>query len=176
MLAKEANVLLTAVGTQELFHCVAIMTYIEAPDAYDGPGPCLFLAGGISGTHDWQTELVSLLADLPLVLLNPRRRNFPMDDPSAAQAQIEWEFRYLRRATAVLFWFPPETLCPIALFELGERIAEPKQTLFVGTHPDYKRRLDVEIQLKLARPEVAVASGVAALAEQIREWFVRSRA
>ena len=152
------------------------MTYIEAPNAYDGPGPSVFLAGGISGTHDWQVELVALLADLPLVLLNPRRRNFPMDDPSAARAQIEWEFRYLRRATAVLFWFPPETLCPIALFELGGRIAEPKQALFVGAHLDYKRRLDIQIQLMLARPEVALLADIPALAEQVRAWAVRSSA
>lgn len=152
------------------------MTYIEAPDEYNGPGPSVFLAGGISGTHDWQTELVSLLTDLPLVLLNPRRRNFPMDDPSAAEGQIAWEFRHLRRATGVVFWFPPETLCPIALFELGGRIAEPKQALFVGTHPDYQRRLDVQIQLKLARSEVTLASDIPALAEQVRAWAARSRA
>ena len=146
------------------------MTYVEALDEYDGAGPGLFLAGGISGTHDWQAELVALVAELPLVLLNPRRRNFPMDDPSAARTQIEWEFRHLRRATAVLFWFPPETLCPIALFELGGRVAERKQPLFVGTHPNYQRRVDVEIQLALARPEVKVVSDVPALAEQVRTW------
>ena len=151
------------------------MNYIEAPDEYDGPGPSVFLAGGISGTHDWQTELVALLADQPLALLNPRRRNFPIDDPSAAEGQIAWEFRHLRRATAVAFWFPPETLCPIALFELGGRIAESKQALFVGTHPDYKRRLDIEIQLKLARPEIAVVTDIATLAGQIRVWAVRSQ-
>jgi hypothetical protein len=104
-------------------------TYVEAPTEYDGPGPSLFLAGGISGTHDWQAEVVERLADLPLVLLNPRRRNFPMDGPSAAEGQIAWEFRHLRRATAVLFWFPPETLCPIALFELGGRTMVREQPL-----------------------------------------------
>lgn len=150
------------------------MTYIEAPDEYEGAGRSLFLAGGISGTHDWQMELVALLAGMPLVFLNPRRRNFPMDDSSAAEGQIAWEFRHLRLATAVAFWFPPETLCPIALFELGGRIAEPNQALFVGTHPDYKRRLDVQIQLKLARPKVTLASDIPALAEQIRDWAVRS--
>src|SRR5437868_1246199 len=118
------------------------MTYIEALTEFDGPGPSVFLAGGISGTFDWQADVVARLADLPLVLLNPRRRNFPMDDPSAAHAQIEWEFRHLQRATAVLFWFPPETLCPIALYELGSRAATT-QPLFVGTHPDYQRKLDV---------------------------------
>ena len=148
------------------------MTHIEAPDEYDSPGPSVFLAGGISGTHDWQAELVALLADVPLVLLNPRRRDYPWHDPAAAEEQIRWEFRHLRRARAVLFWFPPETLCPIALFELGGRIAEPKQALFVGTHPDYKRRLDVQIQLKLARPEVTVVSDIPTLAEQVRAWAV----
>lgn len=145
-------------------------TYVEAPAEYDGPGPSLFLAGGITGTFDWQADLVARLADLPLALLNPRRRNFPMDDPAAAGAQIAWEYRHLRRAAAVLFWFPPETLCPIALFELGGRTQVCAQALFVGTHPDYQRRRDVEIQLGLARPEVAVVSDPAALADQVRAW------
>ncbi len=149
------------------------MTYIEALTEYDGPGPSLFLAGGITGTFDWQADVVARLADLPLAILNPRRKNFPIDDPNAAPAQIEWEFRHIRRATAVLFWFPPETLCPIALYELGGRALVREQPLFVGTHPDFQRRLDVEVQLRLARPEVAVVSDTAALAEQVRDWFLR---
>ena len=147
------------------------MRYVEALTEYDGAEPSVFLAGGISGTFDWQADVIARLADLPLVLLNPRRRDFPMGDPAAAPAQIEWEFRHIRRATAVLFWFPPETLCPIALYELGGRALVREQPLFVGTHPDYKRRLDVEVQLKLARPEVAVVSDTAALAGQVRDWF-----
>jgi REP element-mobilizing transposase RayT len=146
-------------------------TYIEALTEYDGPGPSLFLAGGISGTFDWQADVVARLAELPLVLLNPRRRDFPINDPTAAPAQIEWEFHHLRRATAVLFWFPSETLCPIALYELGGRALVREQPLFVGTHPDYARRLDVEMQLKLARPEVAVVSDTEALAAQVRFWL-----
>jgi hypothetical protein len=149
------------------------MTYIEALTEYDGTETSLFLAGGISGTVDWQADVVARLADLPLVILNPRRKNFPIDDPSAGPTQIEWEFRHLRRATAVLFWFPHETLCPIALYELGGRALVREQPLFVGTHPDYQRRLDVEVQMKLARPEVRVVSDTAALAKQVREWFVR---
>lgn len=150
-------------------------TYIEALAEYDGPGPSLFLAGGISGTFDWQADVVARLTDLPLVLLNPRRRNFPIDDPTAAHTQIEWEFRHLRRATAVLFWFPPETLCPIALYELGGRALVREQPLFVGTHPDYARRLDVEVQLKLARPEVLVASDTSTLARHVRDWWNTTR-
>ena len=148
------------------------MRYIEALTEYDGAGPSVFLAGGISGAVDWQADVVSRLADLPLVILNPRRENFPIDDPAAAPAQIEWEFRHIRRATAVLFWFPHETLCPIALYELGGRALVREQPLFVGTHPDYQRRLDVEVQLRLARPEVRVVSDLSALAEQVREWII----
>ncbi len=149
------------------------MTYIEALTEYDGAGPSLFLAGGITGTFDWQADVVTRLAELPLVVLNPRRQNFPIHDPAAGPTQIEWEFRHLRRATAVLFWFPCETLCPIALYELGGRALVREQALFVGTHPDYQRRLDVEVQLKLARPEVVVVSDTTALADQVREWYLR---
>ena len=56
----------------------------------------------------------------------------------------------------MLFWFPAETICPIALFELGGRLLVREQPLFVGTNPNYQRRLDVEVQLRLARPEVAL--------------------
>ena len=109
-----------------------MIRYIEAPAEFTGTEPSLFLAGGITGTFDWQTEIVRLLNVTALAVLNPRRRNFPIDDSTAAQSQIEWEFRHLRRATAVLFWFPSETLCPIALYELGGRAATG-QPLFVET-------------------------------------------
>ncbi len=145
-------------------------TVIEAPTEYDGPGPSLFLAGGISGTSDWQTLVIASLEKLPLVLLNPRRKDYPWHEPAAASAQIEWEFRHLRRATAVLFWFPPETLCPIALFELGGRVMVPGQPLFVGTDPGYARTLDVEIQLRLARPEVRLVTDIRELVGQVADW------
>ncbi len=145
-------------------------TIIEAPTEYDGPGPSLFLAGGISGTVDWQALVIKSLEKLPLVILNPRRKNYPWNEPDAAAAQIEWEFRHIRRATAVLFWFPPETLCPIALFELGGRVMAREQPLFVGTDPDYARKLDIEIQLGLARPEVQVVTRLGDLGKQVRVW------
>ncbi len=149
---------------------------VEAPEEYDGSGPSVFLAGGISGTLDWQTVVIDALADLPITILNPRRKNYPWNEPAAAAAQIEWEFRHLRRATAVLFWFPPETLCPIALFELGGRVLIREQALFVGTDPDYARKLDVEIQLRLARPEVKPVTRLSDLSQQVRDWFADPKA
>jgi hypothetical protein len=143
--------------------------YFEAPAEFTGDGPSLFLAGGITGCPDWQAQMVHLLADLPIAILNPRRPNFPMGDPSAGVQQIEWEHRHLHRASAVLFWFPGETLCPITLYELGAWSMTTKP-LFVGTHPDYARKLDVVIQTSLARPRAVVVNSLEGLAHQIKGW------
>src|SRR6476659_5132468 len=123
------------------------MTYVEAPTEFENAGDrrSVFLAGGITGCGDWQQQLAGQLRDTYLVVLNPRRKRFPIDDPSAAGEQIDWEFRHLRRATARAFWFPSATLCPIALYELGAWSMAPGP-LFVGVDPKYARRHDVETQ------------------------------
>jgi nucleoside 2-deoxyribosyltransferase-like protein len=146
------------------------MKYIEAPASYAPiPGErSLFLAGGISGCPDWQRTMVDLLADTALLLLNPRRADFPIHDPGAAEAQITWEYQHLRRAAAILFWFPCETLNPIVLYELGAWSMADKP-LFVGVHPRYQRRQDVEIQTRLARPDVPVALSLEDLATAVRQ-------
>ena len=146
------------------------MIYVEAPDEYDpAGGASLFLAGGITGCDGWQWRLAEMLSGLDLVVLNPRRRRFPIDDPSAAEEQIRWEFRHLRRATARLFWFPGATLCPIALYELGAWSKAPGP-LFVGADPAYARRQDVEIQTKLVRPDVRIRSSIEELADDVRRY------
>jgi hypothetical protein len=147
------------------------MQYVEALDEYEpGSLPAVFLAGGISGCPDWQREAVALLRDERVVLLNPRRAAFPIGDPEAGTKQIEWEYRHLRKADAVLFWFPRATLCPIALHELGAWSMTAKP-LFVGTHPDYPRRMDVDVQTRLARPDVSVVDNLTDLAERVRDWL-----
>ena len=149
------------------------MTVIEAPAEYAGSADSLFLAGGISNAENWQRAMISMLSDTDLVLLNPRRARFATDDPAAGEQQIRWEHRHIRRATAVAFWFPPQTLCPIALYELGSR-SEAGQTLFVGVDPGYRRRFDVIMQTRLARPEVEVMTSLEALAAQVRQHFSRT--
>jgi hypothetical protein len=145
--------------------------YIEAPevDLY-APRPWLFLAGGISGVEDWQTEAKNRLLmsndfippfqesvvhgltfDFGGTIFNPRRSTFDMSDTSIAEKQITWEFNHLKEADAILFWFQYETLQPIVLFELG-RWSYTDKPLFIGVHPDYPRKYDVEVQMKLARP------------------------
>jgi hypothetical protein len=75
----------------------------------------------------------------------------------------------LHRADAISFWFPCETLCPITLYELGAWSRQDKP-IFVGTHPDYKRRLDVQIQTELARPEIQVVHTLSGLANEVGLW------
>jgi hypothetical protein len=150
--------------------------YVEALEGYVPASlPAVFLAGGISACPDWQREVVYLLQGEPVALLNPRRSAFSVDEPRAAALQIEWEHRHLRLADAVLFWFPWETLCPIALYELGSW-SMTRKPLFVGVHPDYRRRLDVEIQTRLVRPDVSVVYRLSDLTEQIRQWLLAGAA
>jgi hypothetical protein len=68
----------------------------------------------------------------------------------------------------VAFWFPPQTLCPIALFELGA-CCGLQIPMIVGVHPDYMRRFDIEVQLELHRPDVLMVDRIELLAERIIE-------
>ena len=96
------------------------MKYIESPTYLSTKSDqTIFLSGGITGCPEWQLEIINLLKDFDIVLLNPRRKIFPIDDPNASDEQIKWEFDHLRKADAILFWFPRESICPIALYELG---------------------------------------------------------
>jgi hypothetical protein len=130
---------------------------VQAPQPYAGPGPVLFLAGGITDCPDWQTEAVELLRDTPgLTVLDPRRAAFDLADPAAAIEQITWEHTHLHRADVVLFWFAPGgSVQPITLYELGVHVTRGVP-LAVGADPGYPRRLDVEVQLALARPGLRV--------------------
>lgn len=145
------------------------MLYVEALDVLKAGvrGKSVFLAGGITNCPDWQQEMVELLGDTDLILFNPRRKDFPIGDPDAAMEQIKWEHDHLRVADMILFWFPCETLCPIVLYELGAWSMTSKK-IFVGVHPDYKRRPDVEIQTGLIRPDVTTVYSLEELAGQIK--------
>lgn len=154
------------------------MKYIECPKKYlvkfPNPHLTLFLGGGITNCPPWQDEMVELLKDTDLVLLNPRREKFDITDPTLEKEQIRWEFRHMNLARAIMFWFPMETLCPIALYELGSWINFPKK-LFVGHHPEYQRRRDLRIQIPLARKGQKIHESLAGLAKEIKKWAVTTR-
>ena len=152
------------------------MRYIEAitPYTYKDGDKSVFIAGGITDCPDWQQDFVKLLSDTDITILNPRRANFPIHDPNAALEQIKWEHDNLRRAVAISFWFPKETICPIVLYELGAWSMTDKP-IFVGVHPEYQRRQDVEIQTQLSRPRVKIVYSLNDLAKQVGDSVPKIR-
>ncbi len=112
--------------------------------------------------------MVKALSDTPLVVFNPRRAAFSPHE-NAAREQITWEHIYLRKATAISFWFPCASLCPIVLYELGAWSMTSKK-LFVGVHPAYQRMQDVRIQTLLARPGIQLVESLEELVRDVRMW------
>lgn len=135
------------------------MQYVEAPGLYvRSQHPTIFFAGGITNCPNWQQELLMMFKDQNVTIFNPRRSNFPIDDPDAALEQISWEFLYLHTCDLVSIWFSRGSLNPIVLFELGAALERDKhlQKLVIGIDPKYERKQDVEIQVKLHRPEIDI--------------------
>ena len=148
------------------------MKYIEAPD--EDKEIRIFLAGGITGCPNWQLALTVKLEKMDITLYNPRRANFPMGNKGEGLKQVKWEVEHLDKADAIVFWFPKETLCPITLFELGSWSMTSKP-IFVGCHPDYQRRFDVETQLSIRRPEIEIVYSLDSLSKQIMLWVIGKR-
>lgn len=94
--------------------------------AYNYDKKSLFLAGSIEmGTAiDWQSAVVSALADVDGYLFNPRRKDWDaswtqsIDNPQFNE-QVNWELKHLLGSTHVLFNFVGGTQSPITLLELG---------------------------------------------------------
>jgi hypothetical protein len=117
--------------------------------------------------------MVEKLSGLRLTVMNPRRKDFPIGDPSAAEVQIAWEYHALRRVRGILFWFACETICPIVLFELGgalNRAHEQGCRLFIGAHPEYTRLQDVVIQTRLAGYKIEIRDNLDELAADVKAW------
>lgn len=115
----------------------------------------LFLAGGITNCPDWQQELIEKIKDInDLIVYNPRRKNFPINDPNASEEQITWEYEHLRDADIIVFWFSKGSLNPIVLYELGRWGNSSNKKIIIGMDNEYERKNDVIIQTMLSRPDI----------------------
>ena len=147
------------------------MKIITAPDKYTAKGTdiLVFLAGGITSCSDWQSNVIHTLQELDaspesgsldnLVLFNPRRENFPINDLSAALTQISWEFQQLEQADILSMYFANSSSDqPICMYELGRNIARMQMRfptdwmhrIVVSVQQGYRRESDVRIQMMLA--------------------------
>ena len=153
------------------------MIYVEAPTPYQpapGDGPSLFLAGGITACPDWQSDARALLTNTPIVVFNPRRRQYsPADD--TVEQQVAWEYHHLHLADLTLFWFPRSdprlTVQPLALLELGSALSEGRlqgRLIAVGADPGYPRRQDLQLQLRHAMPAQGLHSTLRATVTEAR--------
>ena len=141
------------------------MKLITAPEIYTPKEGeyAVFLAGGITGCHDWQSRVINYLKDFHhtdnLVIFNPRRDNFPIDDPNAVEEQIKWEFDHIEKSDLFTMYFcNSESDQPICMYELGRNLVRWQERfpedyhmrIIISIETGYKRTKDVEIQSKLA--------------------------
>ena len=149
---------------------------VQAPEPYRPEDKLIYLAGGVSGPN-WQHDIfVKLAAKLPegWVVLNPRRDSYAsMQSEREKCDQIAWEYDALLAADAIAFWLPSYTDCPITLFELG-RWTSCERPCFIGIHPKYPKRFDLETQLRLTNRSqvnpIPVVDSLGALVELVLQF------
>lgn len=130
----------------------------------------IFLAGGISNCPDWQTELIKKIeSTYGIVIYNPRRKNFPMNDPKVSEEQITWEYLHLKDSDFIIYWFSRGSLNPITLFELGRWGLSGNKRIVIGIDPLYERKQDVIIQTKLSRPHTEILWSINEIADVIMD-------
>lgn len=136
------------------------MKAITAPQEYtrqfDDEIFC-FLAGGISNCPDWQKEVINQLKEYDLkrlILFNPRRERFSIEDKSEAEKQIAWEFKYLQQMDIFSMYFcGSESVQPICMYELGRylsKFSNKSHLAALSVEDGYNRASDVIIQSRLA--------------------------
>jgi hypothetical protein len=110
----------------------------------------IFLAGSIEmgRAEAWQEKIELALADLPIVILNPRRDEWDTSWEQSIQngpfrEQVEWELDGLEQASVIAVYFAPTTQAPITLLELGLFARTGK--LMICCPEGYWRRGNVEV-------------------------------
>jgi Nucleoside 2-deoxyribosyltransferase like len=145
------------------------MIYVEAPNFPSNLPqlPSVFLAGGITGCPDWQSEMVEKLKDEDLIIFNPRRKTFDITKKEESGLQIKWERDHLIEAKIISFWFCKDQIQPIVLFELGKYAFLKKHGIAIGVEPGYPREMDVRTQVGLEL-SIQIYKSLDELAEEIK--------
>jgi len=138
------------------------------PLPFDRPRPSVFLAGSIEmgQAEDWQTSIEQALADLDIVIFNPRRVAWDSSWEQSLQhaqfrEQVEWELAAQERADLIAFYFAPATQAPITLLELG--LAARTGKALVCSPAGFWRKGNVDIVCtRYNVPQVATLPALAA--------------
>lgn len=127
----------------------------------------IFLGGGIQQCPEWQKEIIERFNQTeeilkPCIIFNPRRPNFPINDPSSSLEQITWEFDMLEKCDLFTMLFcKSNSDQPICFYELGRNIETMKKKypltwkdrIIISVDEKFKRKEDVVIQTRLATGE-----------------------
>ena len=146
---------------------VEVITAPEHKHFYPGTLK-VFLAGGICKCIKWQDmvigdflndDTIDLSNDFnDVCLINPRRTDW-IEEPSAAQKQIEWEFDMIENCDVFTMYFAGgESDQPICMYELGRNILKMRyeypntwtERIVITCDMNYKRLNNVLIQTRLA--------------------------
>ena len=111
--------------TSAVLAAPTVVTSPEAlPAAHDKPR--VFLGGSIDmgKAVDWQSQMITALADQDVVILNPRRPDWnpawkPVAQEPEFRRQVEWELAALESADVIVLYFTPGSQAPISLLEMG---------------------------------------------------------
>jgi hypothetical protein len=132
----------------------------------------VFLAGSIEMglAEPWQAAVEEALADLPIVILNPRRDEWDASWEQSIHSapfreQVEWELDAQERASAIAMYFAPGTKAPITLLELG--LFARSGRLMVCCPSGFWRRGNVEVVCD--RYRVPLVSALPDLVSRIRQ-------
>lgn len=130
----------------------------------------VFLAGGISDCWNWQEAVINKLKEMEengydmrsLVLFNPRRPSFDVNNPEDTKAQISWESYWLDCCDIFSMYFcNSDSVQPICMYELGRSLLKKSDdwedddihycySILISIEKGYKRADDVLIQMELA--------------------------
>ena len=95
--------------------------------------PSIFLAGTIDmgQSEDWQSYIISKLADLEVLIFNPRREFFERSVVNE-KMQINWELDKLEQSDIIFMHLAPNSKSPVSLLELGTFMRTKKIILVVS--------------------------------------------
>jgi len=146
------------------------------PFDFDAQMPSVFFADSIEmgRAEDWQSRITSALADLDVIILNPRRDEWDATwrqsiDNAKFREQVDWELDAQARATVIAMYFAPSTQAPISLLELGLFASSGK--LIVCCPDGYWRKGNVEIVC--VRYSIPLVDDLDALAATARARLAR---
>ena len=91
-----------------------------------------------------------------MTIFNPRRKDFDINSIDVEEIQIVWEFKHLRDADIIVFWFPKGGLCQITLYELGRWGNSSTRPIIIGVEPGFSRIRDIKYQTMLSRQDVTI--------------------